>query len=117
MADLGQAYLMYECSIELEKTHSVASNHGTLYYTEWLFEKSAAMYEAALEINDGDYLIWGNLAVAYYYTPGMRHKSRPCMNGPLSWHSISIKSIQIIPIYLSAWPVTRRESGMSVSQD
>jgi len=70
MADLGQAYLMYKRSIELEKTHSVASNHGTLYYIEWLFEKSAAMYEAAMEINDGDYLIWGNLAVAYDYTSG-----------------------------------------------
>lgn len=35
------------------------------------------MYEQALEINDRDYLLWGNLASAYMYTPGKEDKALP----------------------------------------
>lgn len=33
------------------------------------------MYETALELDRGNYLIWGNLASAYYWAPGERHKA------------------------------------------
>ncbi|PKD43351.1 serine/threonine-protein kinase [Rhodohalobacter barkolensis] len=72
---LEEARVMYEKSLDLEKTYSAASNLGTLYYTEGRYPESANMYETALEINDGNYVLWGNLASAYYWSPGKRSQS------------------------------------------
>jgi len=75
--NLNEARAMFEQSLELEETFSAASNLGTLYYAEGRFTEAAKAYETALEMNDTHYFLWGNLAVAYYYAPGMRQKSFP----------------------------------------
>lgn len=74
---LDEARLMYEKSLELEKTYGAASNLATLYYSEGRYSESARMYETALKINDSNYLIWGNLASAYYWSPGEQEKAIP----------------------------------------
>lgn len=66
---------MYELSLNLEKSFGTSSNLGTLYFIEGRFSESARMYETALEINDSYYLLWGNLASAYYWIPEEREKA------------------------------------------
>ena len=71
-----EAREMYERAFAIKKSYSVSSNLGTLYYIEGLYGDAARMYETALELNDRDYLVWGNLASAYYWAPGERDKAQ-----------------------------------------
>lgn len=75
--NLDEARAMFEQSLELEKSFSAASNLGTILYYEGFYSEAAKAYETALDINDSYYYLWGNLAVAYYYAPGLRQKSYP----------------------------------------
>jgi serine/threonine-protein kinase len=70
-----EARKMFEYSFKLRKSHNVASNLGTLYYIEGRYANAARMYEKALELNNNDFLIWGNLASAYYWAPDERDKA------------------------------------------
>ena len=70
-----EARKMFEKSMSLHKSYSVASNLGTLYFIEGFFTDAARMYEMALEMNDHDYLIWGNLASAYYWIPDKKDRA------------------------------------------
>lgn len=73
---LEDARKMYELSLNIEKSFGTSSNLGTLYYIEGRFKESARMYETALEINNSYYLLWGNLASAYYWIPEEREKAK-----------------------------------------
>jgi eukaryotic-like serine/threonine-protein kinase len=52
-------------SIELGPTYSAYANLGNLYYLEKRYVESAAMSQAALQLNSNDYLVWNNLVEAY----------------------------------------------------
>jgi eukaryotic-like serine/threonine-protein kinase len=52
-------------SISLNHSYAAYANLGFLYYSERRYAESQAMTEKALEINDGNYLVWNNLAIAY----------------------------------------------------
>lgn len=67
---------MFEQSFRLQKSYLVASNLGTLYFIEGKFTQAAEMYKAALEMNENDFLIWGNLASAYYWIPEERKNAQ-----------------------------------------
>ena len=67
---------MSERSIEVEPNYSNYSNLATFYYYEGRYADAARMYEKALGFNDHDYVVWGNLASAYYRTPGEREKAK-----------------------------------------
>jgi len=71
----SDARQMFERSLELNTTYGAASNLGTLYYAEARYKESADMYETALKLHDRDYILWGNLASAYYWIPGERDKA------------------------------------------
>lgn len=73
--DWDDASAMFEKSLSIEKSYSVASNLGTLNYIQGKYNKAAKMYEMALELNDKDYIVWGNLASALYWIPGKREKA------------------------------------------
>ncbi len=73
--DLEKAGTLYEQSLALEKTYGASSNLATIYYSEGRFEESARMYETALDLHDGSYVMWGNLASAYYWAPDEREKA------------------------------------------
>jgi serine/threonine protein kinase/tetratricopeptide (TPR) repeat protein len=52
-------------SISLEPSYPAYTNLGYLYIQEKRYAEAAQSVEKALQINDKDYLTWGNLAIAY----------------------------------------------------
>jgi serine/threonine-protein kinase len=52
-------------SIELEPSYPAYANLGYMYIQEQKFAEAADAAEKALKLNDKDYLVWGNLAIAY----------------------------------------------------
>jgi len=57
------AILNYERSLEIQPSNAAYSNLGTIYYFEQSnYEKARDMFEKALELDDSDFSIWGNLA-------------------------------------------------------
>jgi serine/threonine-protein kinase len=52
-------------SIELEPSYPAYANLGYLYIQQHKYAEAAETVEKALQINDRDYLVWGNLAIAY----------------------------------------------------
>jgi serine/threonine-protein kinase len=52
-------------SITLEPTYAAYTNLGYLYIQQKRYAEAADAVEKALELNDKDYLVWGNLAIAY----------------------------------------------------
>jgi eukaryotic-like serine/threonine-protein kinase len=60
-----EAIAAYEESIRLEPNYRAFMNLGTLYfYDKNDFEKAAALFRRALELNDQDHMLWGNLGAA-----------------------------------------------------
>jgi tetratricopeptide (TPR) repeat protein len=49
---------------------------GTLYFYEARYKEAAQMYEKALQINDRDYRVWGNLGSAYHRIRGEEKKTQ-----------------------------------------
>lgn len=52
-------------SIELSPSYAAYTNLGILYSQQGRFAESAAMTEKALQLNDKNYEVWENLALAY----------------------------------------------------
>jgi serine/threonine-protein kinase len=69
------ASAMWERSLEIEPNYAAYSNLGTLHYLEGRYFEATQMYEKALDMSDLEYLVWGNLASAYYWTPGDRERA------------------------------------------
>jgi serine/threonine protein kinase/Tfp pilus assembly protein PilF len=67
---LDEARELFEQSIEIEPitNYSALSNLGTLYYFAARFSDSTQMYLRALEQDDRDYVVWGNLGFAQTYS-------------------------------------------------
>jgi Flp pilus assembly protein TadD len=62
---IPQAEAALNKSIELSPSYPAYANLGLLYSQEKRFEESAAATEKALQLNDQNYRVWENLAVAY----------------------------------------------------
>lgn len=69
------AQQMFEHSFALKKSYAVSSNLGTLYFIQGKYKEAARTYEKGIELNPNEYVIWGNLASAYYWAPGERDKA------------------------------------------
>jgi eukaryotic-like serine/threonine-protein kinase len=52
-------------SIALEPSYPAYANLGYLYNQERKYAEAAAATEKALQLNDREYVVWGNLAIAY----------------------------------------------------
>ncbi len=52
-------------SIALDRSYPAYANLGFLYIQEKRYREAADAVEKALQINDEDFLVWGNLAFAY----------------------------------------------------
>ena len=68
-----EAEQMLRKSIELEPTYGAYANLGYLYNQEQKFTEAAAATEKALQMNDRNYVVWGNLAIAY---EGLKDKEK-----------------------------------------
>jgi tetratricopeptide (TPR) repeat protein len=60
-------------SITLEPSYGAYTNLGYLYLQQEKFAEAAAATEKALQLNDKDYVVWGNLTSAY---EGLKDKEK-----------------------------------------
>jgi serine/threonine-protein kinase len=67
-----EAIPLLERSLSIRPTPDALSNLGTAYFQMRRYEDSAAKYEEAVKLDDKNYILWGNLGDAYYWTPGKR---------------------------------------------
>jgi tetratricopeptide (TPR) repeat protein len=75
--NLGAAYYLagefrnaaeaWEDAIAVRPGRSVYSNTGTMYFFLGEFDKAADRYALAANFAPNDYIVWGNLADAYYF--------------------------------------------------
>ncbi len=68
LLSLGQARdaeAEFENSLVLAPDYPALANLGVMYYRQKRFAESATMSERALQLNDKDYRLWNNLAIAY----------------------------------------------------
>ncbi len=71
--DWATAREYFQRAFQISPTCDTCSNIALLLYYEQDFEQSAAYYEFAIEYCDTtDFLVWGNLASAQYWTEGQR---------------------------------------------
>ncbi len=65
----------FKKSLALAPDYSAATNLGVIYYNQKRYAESVAMTEQALRINDKDYRLWNNLAIACEWL-GQSEKTR-----------------------------------------
>ena len=68
-----EAEQMLRKSLTLEPTYPAYANLGYLYNQEQKYAEAAAATEKALQLNDKEYVVWGNLAIAY---EGLKDKEK-----------------------------------------
>jgi len=70
-----EAITALERSIAIRPTATNTSNLGTAYFNRGRFAEAARAFEQAVTLLDTNYEWWGNLADAYYWTPGERPRA------------------------------------------
>jgi serine/threonine protein kinase/tetratricopeptide (TPR) repeat protein len=70
-----QAIPLLEQSLAIRPTADARSNLGTAYFQMRRYADSAVNFEAAVKLDQKNYAMWGNLADAYYWTPGRRNEA------------------------------------------
>src|SRR5207245_3477892 len=55
----------FKKSLALTPDYAAATNLGVIYYNQKRYAEAVVMTEQALRINDKDYRLWNNLAIAY----------------------------------------------------
>jgi serine/threonine-protein kinase len=66
--DLAAA--MFEKSISIKPNADACSNLANIYYYQGRYADATNMSEQAINLGNTDWIIWGNLADCYQYTPG-----------------------------------------------
>jgi len=77
LGDYGRAMAAFERSNTVKRNPDASSNLGVLYYYSGRYADSVMANENAIGFGPSyyDYLIWGNLADAYRFTPGNEAKA------------------------------------------
>ncbi len=75
MGRYDEAETMLKRSLEIHPSNFAYLNLGTLYYFRGRYRDAARMDEKALELDPNDYLVQGNLADAYRWTPELTAKA------------------------------------------
>jgi eukaryotic-like serine/threonine-protein kinase len=68
----GGAIPLLQRSLEIRKTANATSNLGTAYFQLHRYTESAAAFEQSTQLDPQNYLMWGNLGDAYYWSGGRR---------------------------------------------
>jgi len=68
----SEAVPFLDKSLSIRPTADARSNLATAYFQMHRYPESAANFEAAVKLNPKNYILWGNLADAYYWAPGRR---------------------------------------------
>jgi eukaryotic-like serine/threonine-protein kinase len=84
-SNLGAAYLqqgryadaipLLERATNIRRTAETESNLATAYFGLRQFSNAVRIYEDAVQLDDHNYEVWGNLGDAYYWAPGYRDKA------------------------------------------
>lgn len=101
-SNLGDAYLlqdrfseavqMLERSIAIRRTAETLSNLGTAYFQLRRFSDAARIYEEAVQLDESNYEVWGNLGDAYYWSPELRPKA------PAAYEKASSLALAILAV-------------------
>jgi tetratricopeptide (TPR) repeat protein len=79
LTDIGrlpEAIMMYQRANAIRPSYMAYSNLGTAYSMSARYEEAVEAYNQALEINDSDWLAWGNLAYVYSWMGGQDVRAR-----------------------------------------
>jgi serine/threonine protein kinase/tetratricopeptide (TPR) repeat protein len=68
----AEAIPLLQRSLEIRKTADATSNLGTAYFQLHRYADSAAAFEQCTQMDPQNYLMWGNLGDAYYWSVGRR---------------------------------------------
>ena len=79
----NEAEAEFKKSLALTPDYAAATNLGVIYYNQKRFAEAAEMTEKALQINDKDYRLWNNLAIAYEWL-GRPDKARQAFSQELT---------------------------------
>ncbi len=103
LSSLGATYLymgrdadaitMFERSIQIRPSPDAYSNLGTAYFRVRRFADAARNYREAVNFNDRSYLMWSNLASAYYFA-GQRQEADQAHRKALA---LALPELQVNP--------------------
>jgi serine/threonine protein kinase/tetratricopeptide (TPR) repeat protein len=68
----AEAIPLLERSLSIRPTADARSNLATTYFQMRRYPEAASNFEEAVKLDQKNYLFWGNLGDAYYWTPGKR---------------------------------------------
>jgi serine/threonine-protein kinase len=76
MGEVKESREMFDRAVAIDPNSPDAySNMGTVYIFEGRYAEAIPLLEKAVEYDEDNAIIWGNLADAYRYTPAMDHKA------------------------------------------
>jgi serine/threonine-protein kinase len=64
-----------EHSLTIRKTGDATSNLGTAYFALHRYADAAKAYQEAVQAAPGEYIVWGNLGDAFFWTAGKRQEA------------------------------------------
>ena len=70
-----EAIPILEQSLNIRATADALSNLGTAHFQMRQYAESAGNFEQAAKLDDKNYVMWGNLGDAYYWTPDRRSEA------------------------------------------
>ena len=68
----AEAIPLLEKSLSIRPTADASSNLATAYFQMHRYADSAVQFEKAVQLDPTNYIFWGNLGDAFYWTPGRR---------------------------------------------
>ena len=71
--------------LAIEPTAAVYSNLATVYFYLRRYDQAANSYERALKLDEKNYILWGNLGEAYYWTPERRDQAAGAYRQAISY--------------------------------
>jgi eukaryotic-like serine/threonine-protein kinase len=117
--NLGAAYLAegryaeanaaFERSIAIRPTDTAYTNMANVYFYQRRYDEATRGYEQAVKLNQGDYMLWRNLADGYYWTPGTRAQADGAYRQAIS---LAKEKLQVNPKDTSALGVLAVCHGM-----
>ncbi len=73
---LSEAITVTQRANEIRPSYMAYSNLGTAYARSVRYEEAIQAYQKALEIDDSDWLAWGNMAYVYSWMDGMEQEAQ-----------------------------------------
>jgi serine/threonine-protein kinase len=76
----SEAIPLLQRSLEIRRTADATSNLGTAYFQLRRYADAATAYEQSTQLDPQNYVLWGNLGDAYFWTAGRRPEAAAAYN-------------------------------------